>query len=51
MRSTASVGGGRSPLSFDIHRMAVIDRKGVWTFLALTFGLTFVYEGCLIGSA
>jgi len=30
--------------------MAVIDRKGVWTFLALTFGVTFVYEGSLIGS-
>jgi hypothetical protein len=30
--------------------MAVIDRKGVCTFLVLSFGLTFVYEGCLIGS-
>ena len=30
--------------------MAVIDRKGVWSFLVLTFGLTFVYEGFLIGS-
>jgi hypothetical protein len=30
--------------------MKSLDRKGVWSFLALTFGLTFVYEGCLIGS-
>ncbi len=30
--------------------MVVIDRKGIWTFLALTFGITFAYEGCLIGS-
>ncbi|HRY52015.1 MAG TPA: CPBP family intramembrane metalloprotease [Candidatus Paceibacterota bacterium] len=30
--------------------MAVIDRKGLWAFLALTFGMTFAYEGCLIGS-
>jgi hypothetical protein len=30
--------------------MAVIHQKGVWTFLVLTFGLTFVYEGCLIRS-
>jgi hypothetical protein len=30
--------------------MAVIDRKGIWTFLALTFGITLAYEGCFIGS-
>jgi hypothetical protein len=30
--------------------MTVIDRKGIWTFLALTFGITFFYEGCLIAS-
>ena len=35
---------------FSMNRIAVIDRKGIWTFLALTFGITFVYEGCLIGS-
>jgi hypothetical protein len=28
----------------------MIDRKGVWSFLLLTFGLTFLYEGCLIRS-
>ena len=28
----------------------MIDRKGIGTFLVLTFGITFVYEGCLIGS-
>ena len=25
-------------------------QKGVWAFLLLTFGLTYAYEGCLIGS-
>ena len=30
--------------------MGVIDRKAVWAFLVLTFGITFLYEGCLIGS-
>jgi len=33
-----------------MNRMAVIDRKGIGAFLLLTFGITFVYEGCLIGS-
>ena len=28
----------------------MIDRKGVWSFLLLTFGLTFIFEGCLIRS-
>lgn len=28
----------------------MIDRKGILAFLLLTFGITFVYEGCLIGS-
>ena len=36
--------------TFDINRMAMIDRKGIWTFLLLAFGITFVYEGCLIAS-
>jgi uncharacterized protein len=30
--------------------MVVTNRKGVWAFLLLTFGLTFVYEGALVGS-
>ncbi len=28
----------------------MIDRKGIGSFLLLTFGMTFVYEACLIGS-
>ena len=30
--------------------MAVMDRKGVLAFLLLTFGIAFLYEGCLIAS-
>jgi hypothetical protein len=33
-----------------MNRTATIDRKGVLSFLLLTFGITFAYEGCLIGS-
>ncbi len=28
----------------------MIDRRGIGSFLLLTFGMTFVYEACLIGS-
>ena len=30
--------------------MTAMDRKGILTFLLLTFGITFVYEGCLLAS-
>ena len=37
-------------LAFDAHHKAMIDRKGIGSFLLLTFVMTFVYEACLIGS-
>ena len=33
-----------------MNRVATIDRKGILSFLLLAFGITFAYEGCLIGS-
>jgi hypothetical protein len=33
-----------------MNGMTTIDRKGILSFLLLTFGITFAYEGCLIAS-
>jgi hypothetical protein len=41
---------GQQKLGFASECMAVVDRKGTVVFLLLTFGITFVYEECLVAS-